>query len=435
MESKELLNILLICCAVFSGGVSVSLLSPFYPKEALAKGVSVTCSGVVIGSVFISTVIFTPIAGKYVMVLGTRNTLVYGFVNVALGNISFGFLDHIQNKNVFFAFSILIRVLTAMGESAIAASCFSLAEKQVARAHRGKVISVVESCFGIGTVFGPSLGGVLYDHGGFSVPFWTLGGLMLILSVISAFYLQQDSTELENPGYQRCVGWWEILKSPGVMISLFALTFSSMGCNWYSASLGQFLWSRYKVTSSQTGLVFMLFGITYTIFTPLFGIITDCYKERGLIMVMVGITIIFVMAALMGPIPQLSLVAGHLWVTVLAIGLQGAGSAASYLGSLIHMLSGIQEGSLPNTDQTKGMVSSLWIVAICLGGYLGSSLGGMAFDKLGFEVGSLRVTLGLGFSVLMIGLSLMFRRFCTRRFSRGPLDHQEEDKGLLEAMA
>ena len=98
MESKELLNILLICCAVFSGGVSVSLLSPFYPKEALAKGVSVTCSGVVIGSVFISTVIFTPIAGKYVMVLGTRNTLVYGFVNVALGNISFGFLDHIQNK-------------------------------------------------------------------------------------------------------------------------------------------------------------------------------------------------------------------------------------------------------------------------------------------------------------------------------------------------
>merc|ERR1711892_530308 len=103
MESKELLNILLICCAVLSGGVSVSLLSPFYPKEALAKGVSVTCSGVVVGSVFISTVIFTPIAGKYVMALGTRNTLVYGFVNVALGNISFGFLDHIQNKNVFFA--------------------------------------------------------------------------------------------------------------------------------------------------------------------------------------------------------------------------------------------------------------------------------------------------------------------------------------------
>ena len=95
MESKQIFNCFLICCAVLSSGVSISILSPFYPKEALAKGVSVTCSGVVIGSVFISTVIFTPIAGKYIMVLGTRSTLICGFINVALGNSSFGFLDHI----------------------------------------------------------------------------------------------------------------------------------------------------------------------------------------------------------------------------------------------------------------------------------------------------------------------------------------------------
>ena len=60
---------------------------------------------------------------------------------MSLGNISFGFLDHIQNKNLFLAFSIVIRVCTAMGESAIGASSFSLAEKQVSRENRGKVIS------------------------------------------------------------------------------------------------------------------------------------------------------------------------------------------------------------------------------------------------------------------------------------------------------
>ena len=63
--------------------------------------------------------------------------------------------------------------------------------------------------------------------------------------------------------------------------------------------------------------------------------------------------------------------------------------AVCYLGSLIQML------SLPDIDQTNVMVSSLWIVEIYLGRYMGSSIGGMAFDNLGFEVGSLSVILGL----------------------------------------
>merc|ERR1712142_1099418 len=98
----------LICLTVFLAGVSLSLLSSFYTEESLTKGVSETCSEIVIVSVFISISIFTPITGKYIMVLGTKNTFISGIFNVALGNISFGFLDHIQNKNIFVIFSIII---------------------------------------------------------------------------------------------------------------------------------------------------------------------------------------------------------------------------------------------------------------------------------------------------------------------------------------
>jgi hypothetical protein len=39
----------------------------------------------------------------------------------------------------------------------------------------GKAISAAEAFFGMGTMFGPSIGGALYEYGGFSLPFWISG--------------------------------------------------------------------------------------------------------------------------------------------------------------------------------------------------------------------------------------------------------------------
>ena len=94
MRTRNVINLLLICWGVFVTGVSLTLLTPFYPTEALAKvrvslrvsetqnsvnttkvgqqfkkfyfpqGVTVTQSGVVLSTVFIATLIFTPIFGK-----------------------------------------------------------------------------------------------------------------------------------------------------------------------------------------------------------------------------------------------------------------------------------------------------------------------------------------------------------------------------------
>ena len=274
METKQIINFFLICCSVLSAGISLSLLSPFYPKEALSKGVSVTESGFVIGSVFISSIVFTPIFGKYMQVYGARKTLLFGFVVIAIGNISFGFLEEVKNKTAFFVLSILVRIFTAIGESALAPSSFPLAEKQVSKESSGIAISVVEACWGVGNVFGPSLGGALYDHGGFAIPFWVLGGVMLFIAGASICFLKDDISPEEGRTDSIKVTWQEILSAPGVLISTFALSFAGIGWTWHAASLEQFLWSSYAMTSAHTGLVFMLFGLCYTIFTPVFGFLT-----------------------------------------------------------------------------------------------------------------------------------------------------------------
>ena len=114
MNPRSFVNLLLISCSVFFAGISLSLLSPFYPTKALSKGVSVTQSGTVIGSVFITTIIFTPFVGRYIDSLGARMFLIIGCFITGVGNISFGFLDDVNNTNTFFILSIGIRVFTAI---------------------------------------------------------------------------------------------------------------------------------------------------------------------------------------------------------------------------------------------------------------------------------------------------------------------------------
>ena len=64
MRSRNIVNLTLISLANLFGGISLSLLSPFYPVEALSKGVSVTQSGLVLSSVYITTVVCTPVIGR-----------------------------------------------------------------------------------------------------------------------------------------------------------------------------------------------------------------------------------------------------------------------------------------------------------------------------------------------------------------------------------
>ena len=69
--------------------------------------------------------------------------------------------------------------------------------------------------------------------------------------------------------------------------------------------------------------------------------------------------------------------------------MQGIGTAAVFLGSMVFMIKSASDAGLPESEQTKGMISGLWIVAMCGGAYAGTSLGGLAYDKVGFRQGTL----------------------------------------------
>ena len=105
------------------------------------------------------------------------------------------------------------------------------------------------------------------------------------------------------------------------------------------ASLQPFLAKTYGFTPATTGLFFMLFGATYTAFTPVFGWLMDRGVLDGFTALLLGNLGIGLALACLAPAPPLDLVlARHPWLPGLCMALQGAATSATYIGSLICML-------------------------------------------------------------------------------------------------
>ena len=423
--NMKIINIILICFATFLAGLSLSILTPFYPTEALSKGVTVSQTGIVLSSVFVATIIFTPVCGKYMQLLGARKFLILGSLVVGVGNAAFGLLQNVEHHLMFLVLSILINVVIAMGGSCVAPAAYTLAGNQLSEEHRGKGIALAETCYGIGTMFGPTAGGVLFDYGGFLLPFAVTGVMMISVSVLSVFFLEDCRSEEEEDGHQISVTWWEILSAPGVGVSVLALMMAGVGWAWYSASLEPFLKHKYNLSASQTGLVFMAFGLSYTVFTPLIGYMTDKGMD-GLLAMIIGNFIIFLGFVFLGPAPPLKMIAS-VNITITALGLQGLGSAFTYIGTLLYMMKAVLDSGLPDKEQTRGMVSSLWVIADCVGGYIGSSLGSMAYDKYGFESGTMMVGGVMLITVIMMVIYLGVKMTRVRMVN----SYQRETQKLL----
>ena len=80
----------------------------------------------VYGSVFFTTIVFSPIFGKYIERIGSRNLFLLGTLIAGIGNIAFGFLQWVDQTYPFLTLSLIIRIISAMGEAAFFTAVYPL---------------------------------------------------------------------------------------------------------------------------------------------------------------------------------------------------------------------------------------------------------------------------------------------------------------------
>ena len=219
LNTEQLLVLITLIMTHLCNGMCVSLQAPFYTAEASKKGASGTECGLVFGIFELTVFIVSPIIGKYLPIFGIGRAFSGGITITGAMCVAFGFLNKINNVTVFIGLSFIIRIFEALGNSSFLASSFTLVA-QMFPLRVSTVFGVVEMSFGVGMILGPTVGGSLFQIGGFTLPFAVLGGILLVQAAISTRTLPiMNNNFSENSSTGSKYGIRQAMKIPSVLLA------------------------------------------------------------------------------------------------------------------------------------------------------------------------------------------------------------------------
>ena len=198
---------------------------------------------------------------------------------------------------------------------------------------------------------------------------------------------------------------WTALCKPWVTVSCLTMVASGVSSSWYLSSLESHLSVTLELSPTQISLVYMCPGFVYALLTPLTGFLLD----RGLphLLLLIPATSANLLGyLLLGPSPLLIPWTASPQSTVCGLLLHGLGLSTT----LITCLSLMTEESKVRNESDAFIVTSLWECSEQVGGYLGSTIGGIAASSLGFQTATTFVFF-LQLAVLVLIIAMAFYKY------------------------
>ncbi|CAG7822490.1 unnamed protein product [Allacma fusca] len=413
-SKNQLAALLVIGFANVLATTVISMQGPFYPLEAERKGASATEYGLVFGVFELTMFIMCPVFGT--LLGGTvppKLMLCLGMFITGSCALVFGFLDHIEGARLFIATSFICRIIQACGDSAYMTASFTIIALEFPNSV-GTAFAILEVCSGVGLIIGPTVGGVLYELGGFLLPFLSMGTLLLVMAVFTCIFLPVvESESSESKGERENV--WSLIQIPSVALSTFAIVVSASGMGFLSATLEPHVRANFNLTPVYTGLIFIIEAGMYALSAPIWGHLCDNTPQPKRI-TLLGSVLCFGGFTLIGPAPFMPF-EPILWVSCIGLAAAGLGLGASQVSGFIQNLQDALANGFQDNISTYGLVSGLWSSSLALGCFIGPTIGGVLLDTVGFRYGSIYV---LATQCIVASLVIIFQCVSRKRNPNGP---------------
>ncbi|XP_043819780.1 MFS-type transporter SLC18B1 isoform X2 [Dromiciops gliroides] len=346
-------------------------------EKAEKKDVSNTVIGMIFGCYALFNLMSSLLFGKYLVHIGSKFMFVAGMFVSGGATILFGMLDQAPDGPVFITMCFLVRVVDAISFAAAITASSSILAKAFPN-NVATVMGSLEIFSGLGLVLGPPLGGFLYQKFGYEVPFIFLGCLVLLMVPLNMCILPNfDPTPSEN-------SFWKLITLPKVGLMSFVIISLSGGFGFLDPTLSLFVLSKFNLSAGYVGLVFLGLALSYAISSPLFGLLSDKIPSLRKWLLVFGNIITAVCYMLLGPVPILH-IESQLWLLVLALVVNGISAAMSIIPTFPEVLSCAYENGFEEGLSTLGLVSGLFGAMWSLGAFIGPTLGGFLYEKIGFE--------------------------------------------------
>ncbi|XP_006834783.1 PREDICTED: MFS-type transporter SLC18B1 [Chrysochloris asiatica] len=422
--SREQLFTLISAASINLGSsMCYSILGPFFPKEAEKKGASNTVIGMIFGCYALFDLLASLVFGKYLVHIGAKFMFIAGMFVSGGVTILFGVLDQVPAGPPFIAMCFLVRVADAVSFAAAITASFSILAKAFPN-NVATVLGSLEIFSGLGLVLGPPLGGFLYQTFGYEMPFIFLGCIVLLMVPLNMYILPNYDADPSEHSF------WKLITLPKVALIAFVINSLSAGFGFLDPTLSLFVLEKFNLPAGYVGLVFLGLALCYAISSPLLGLLSDKMPYLRKWLLVFGNLITAGCYMLLGPVPLLH-IKSQLWMLVLVLVVIGISTGMSIIPTFPELLSCAYENGFEEGLSTLGLVSGLFGAIWSVGAFLGPTLGGFLYEKIGFEwaaaiQGLLPLTSGLA-----MGLYYLLEHSRRRPIPQDILGTEEERTTLL----
>jgi DHA1 family multidrug resistance protein-like MFS transporter len=361
MPSKNRKNLFILSFTLVVVTLGFGLVMPIIPFYMEQLGAGGTELGLLVASYAVMRLIFGPVWGSLSDRVGRRPILAVGVLGYGITMIGFGLATRLW---MMFAARILSGVLS----SATSPTTMAYISDSTSKEERGGGMGLLGAAAGLGTIFGPALGGLLADRS-LSLPFFIAAALSFLALILILIFLPeslQESREGDQPSDQAVLNpraWWEALFSPvgPLLVKAFIATGGMMI---FYGVLGLYALERFGYGTDQVGVIFTVLGLVTAVGQGLLvGPLTKRFGDPKVIrfgFLLSGASLLAIPLA--GTFPTLLLTIG-LFSLCNALLIPAITSLTSKRATMDHGV-------------TMGLSNSF----ISLGRIFGPSLGGFAFD-------------------------------------------------------
>ncbi|XP_022187825.2 MFS-type transporter SLC18B1 isoform X1 [Nilaparvata lugens] len=414
----QILVLLTLALGDFISFCSMSIMAPFFPKEATEKGMGVSLSGFVFSFYALVMFIMAPIIGKVLPALGAKNLFMSGMFLAGFSNILFGFLPLIDDYVIFTTVCFLIRGLEAVGAGAFSTASFVFVV-EVFPDNISTVLGILETFIGLGMSVGPAIGGILYSVGGFGLPFFVLGTVMILVVPFNYWFLPSFSggkSETSSGSF------WNLIKIPSVFIIGLIVVMSSNIWSFLDPTLEPHL-RQLDLTSKEVGLVFLLFSSIYGVFSLIWGWLADKLDNHWGMMVVGQFCSVICLLAL-GPSPFITGKPNSLMINLISLSLLGICVALTLMPTFQALLRCALQNGHKKGLPTYSVIAGAWSCMYSLGEMIGPTLGGILLDKYDFPICSTVMAAG----TLMVAVASLIY-FSLQSTYMGTKDDDDDEEG------
>ena len=177
----------------FTAALFLTGKSLLYPSQAESNGLSKTTTGVISGCYDLSGLICGLILPSFINRWNYKNLFWVNYLMYAVLIASFGLVSLSDSNQVFAAGNFILLTLLGVFVTPVLLVMMPI-NFNLYPDKRGVISAATQLCFDLGFVLAPFACALLYDSGGYFLPFVTVGCIGCVLAVVSGVCMLPYST-------------------------------------------------------------------------------------------------------------------------------------------------------------------------------------------------------------------------------------------------